>query len=85
MRKKRERKIFGVKFTPDFLNIILKKGKVEITRTPIPDDAEYLSTHYNYGTDTFIAYFYHPSFELTLDGGLLPQSQSYSLEYRRIK
>ena len=85
MRTKRERRMLGVKFTPEFLEIILKKGKVEITKTPIPNDAEYQSTHYDYERDVFIAYFYHDSFDLLAEEQCIPWVGTYSFEYRRFK
>lgn len=84
MNKKRERRYVSIAFTPEFLGLFLTKGKVEIVKTPFPDDVEYITTRYDWEQDVFVVLFYHPSFEIVKDGIIPPRIEPNSIEYRRL-
>lgn len=82
--KKRKRRYMSIAFTPEFLGLFLTKGKIEIVKTPLPDDAEYVTTHYDSWRDVFVLLFYHPSFKIVKDGVIPPRIEPNSIEYKRL-
>lgn len=85
MSKKRERRVLGISFTPEFLSIFFKTGTIKITESPIPDDAEFLSAHYDHRRDMFTTHFFHSSFDPLVNGECIPFVDPSSIKYERTK
>ena len=71
--KKRKRRYKALAIGPSAFDHIFKKGIFEILESPIPKDAEYLTTHYGYERDEFLVHFYHHSFEIVEEGHTIPK------------
>ena len=85
MKKKRTRRLMGACISPMVLEDFLKKGKIEIIESPIPDTAKYVSSHYDFERDAFIVYFSHSSFPELLEGEVIPYFNLRTFKYNKIK
>lgn len=65
------RRIMGITLKPSFLSMLVKKGKVEIKKSPIPRDATLVSAAFDVYRNCFVIYFEHPSFKLINEGDLV--------------
>jgi len=78
----RNRKI--LKITPEVFEGFAKVGIIKVKKSPIPENAKYLSTHYDYETDSFWVAFEHPSFDAIPDGEKLPTFDPNEFEFERL-
>jgi len=79
-----KRKIKGIRISPDFLGHFFKGKIVEIKKSPLPKDAEYLTTHYDWQRDEFVLYFRHSNFKEIPIGYKVPifESAEFLCEYK---
>lgn len=84
-RKPRERRYMVLSISPELLAHFFKEGTIQIKKSPMPKDAEYISTHYDWQTDYFDIIFYHKDFEIVPDGQYIPKYDPNSFVYKRLK
>ena len=66
------RKLLGVLVNSWFFNVFCKKGVFMVDKSPIPDDAKYVSSFLDPSRDGYIIVFEHKNFRELKEGECIP-------------